>query len=421
MTRHPFTALVLAVAVGCSSPKHMPAALLVKAPFPEESLGNEPFAFAGTDVYLRQPVRATGANDFPPLADTSTFAFSVAAPSWLHDFDALITGPQGGTLVTQPLTRTWTYTALQLRGWNAPITIEAWGRSTGQAPPQVALDSHNKVQVDAQGQPIILPAHDVATPVRTQRAWAVIDGPPPAPTRPAIKMEPIRDNDTRARFGEGFADYYLPFSATIINPVDKKLLVYINTLRPLAVYVPYDDNGRDWRIVLDEYSHTPEGAVYKDIIARGFFTQRVKPESFGGVLATFESIKRDSQQQVTVDLLKIVGEIAAAVTPFVSGVDYSTGVAAFTGVGIPQAEGFLLRDFGPYTKNVQDLAFVDSVIEIPANSEVTKIVFFARQPSVAMLPGELKARLDVVLADRDISVHSAIVEQESGLTLGARN
>lgn len=420
----PVGAAVLVLAsmslVGCTSSSALGARKYgapPAQPFPDSNHG--PLLLSGTDVFLKDPKGAGGQASSVP--DDQMFDFSVVAATWIESFSASIAGPPGVEPSKSQDKWSWTYTAKQLRAWRSPITLTAVGREKTQTKPKYLYDDDGVLVPDpAGGYRLTEPAHDEWKQHTASRTWQVIDDSPPGATRPGILMQLIRSEDARLRFGEKFQQNYLPYSVTIVNPEDSKLLVYVNTLQPVGLFVPMSPDGEDWKEILGQYAQESGGQAYQDIIDRGYFEQRVKPESILGVLASFETIKRDSAEQVTVDIMKIMGEFAAVLTPFASGADYSTAVAAYTGVGVPQTEKFLLRDFSAFTKNLQDLAFVDSIIEIPGNSEVTKIVFLPRQPAGQLLPGNLEARLDVILTDRDISVHSTVVEQERDITLGAR-
>jgi hypothetical protein len=108
-----------------------------------------------------------------------------------------------------------------------------------------------------------------------------------------------------------------------------------------------------------------------------------------------------------------VGEVAAGAAVFISGVDYSKGVALFTGVLIPELEKQLLWDVLLHLKNLEQRSLKE-VEEIAERGQVRRVVFFPRRALPNFLP-PFPMYVAEIRPD-DVPVKAVLIEKQATIS-----
>jgi hypothetical protein len=207
-------------------------------------------------------------------------------------------------------------------------------------------------------------------------------------TRLEVSMQAASKANTADSFGNTFADCFIACEVQIANPNPNSVLVYSASLEIEVRYLMAKADAV--KMFGKEAIEHPEIAdLMKDKDGRLFdyldFTEFRRPMGYSDILAIFEFQKKSDPRQKTIDVLKSVGELAAAAGVFVSGTTYPQVVSIFTGVFTPELEKRLLWDLLLHAKNLQDRS-LQGIEEIPAYSSIHKVVFFPRRPIYGVVP-----------------------------------
>ncbi len=193
---------------------------------------------------------------------------------------------------------------------------------------------------------------------------------------------------TEQEFGKTFSDHFITCDVNFTNTGKQNILIYGSSLKANVRYLAAKD---------DVKSHYGENAVKNpdilDVLQDNNgkpidyldFKEPRRPMSFSDIIAIFEYQQKGHPYQRAIDLLKSAGELATAVSVFISASDYAKGVAVFTGIFIPETEKNLLWDVALHLKNLQARSLKE-IEEVSANGQLHRVVFFPRGPIYCIVP-----------------------------------
>lgn len=168
----------------------------------------------------------------------------------------------------------------------------------------------------------------------------------------------VLDKQTAERiFGETFAQEFYACAVHINNPSEDTLILYGSSVASWALF-----SSKEYHPFWSQY----------------------RPLSYTSILESLSDINRHNENQVLIDHLETIGELAAGASVFMTGPDYGDAVALFTGVFIPELRKHLLEDILTHLTNLENLGFRE-VEEVGPRSEVTKYLFLPRGPILGLL------------------------------------
>jgi len=229
------------------------------------------------------------------------------------------------------------------------------------------------------------------------------------------------DGDVENEFGAEFARTFIVADAVFENPNDKPILLYGSSL---SAQVRFLASVEDVRKVLGQpVIDNPEllnTHLWHDRPASEAldFIEYYRPLAYSDILAIFSYQQESDPRQRTISTLKSFGEIAAGAAVFVSGVDYGTGVALFTGVLIPELEKQLLWDVLKHLKNLESRSLKE-VEEIAERGELRRVVFFPRRAIPNFVPPFPMYIAEISL--ENVPVKAVLLEKQATISNGSQS
>ena len=224
------------------------------------------------------------------------------------------------------------------------------------------------------------------------------------------------DADVAEEFGAEFARTFIAADAVFENPNANPILVYGSSLAARVRFLAAKDDVR--RVLGQKAIDNPallDNYMWDDVKASNAldFKEYYRPLSYSDILAIFSFQKESDPRARAISSLKSVGELAAGAAVFVSGVDYSKGVALFTGVLIPELEKQLLWDVLGHLKNLEQRSLKE-VEEIAERGQVRRVVFFPRRALPNFLP-PFPMYVAEIRPD-DVPVKAVLIEKQATIS-----
>jgi hypothetical protein len=224
--------------------------------------------------------------------------------------------------------------------------------------------------------------------------------------------------DIESEFGTQFASTFTVADVVFENPNDRPILVYGSSLRAQVRFLAAVD---DVKAVLGTKAIENPALLgqyrWGDRLASEAldFTEYVRPMAYSDILAIFSYQQEADPRQRTISSLKSVGELAAGAAVFVTGADYGSGVAIFTGVLIPELEKQLLWDVLKHLKNLESRSLKE-VEEIPERGELRRVVFFPKRAIPNFLP-PFPMYIAEITAE-NVPVKAVLLDKKATITSG---
>jgi hypothetical protein len=189
---------------------------------------------------------------------------------------------------------------------------------------------------------------------------------------PLVRLDVLDSTTAERLFGETFSEEFYACSVHISNPGDSTLIVYGSSI-----------NARV-QLSAENYEQWP---------------QQMRAVSFGAILEALNDVRRRSTEQSIVDALEFSGKLAAGASVFVTGPDYGSAVALFTGIFTPEVKRLLLEDILAHLSNLQTLGFQE-VEQIEPRGQVSKFLFLPRGPILGVVGRDIPAHISGILPDQ---------------------
>jgi hypothetical protein len=223
-------------------------------------------------------------------------------------------------------------------------------------------------------------------------------------------------DDVRNEFGAQFSDTFIVADVVFQNPNDEPILVYGSSL---FANVRFLASVQDVRKTLGEnaisnpsslINYEWGGVPLPDALD---FVATYRPMAYSDILAIFSYQQESDPRQRAISTLKSIGEVASASAVFLTGSDYGSGVALFTGVLIPELEKQLLWDVLKHLKNLESRSLKE-VEEVAGQGELRRVVFFPRRAIPHFLPPFPMYIAEITLDD--LPVKTVLLNKKSTIT-----
>ena len=214
-------------------------------------------------------------------------------------------------------------------------------------------------------------------------------------------------------FGKAFADTFHAADIVFVNPNPKSLLVYGSSLTANIRFSPSRKSVENayTNVVIENPSllfiPDEDGNILAD---RMNWKESWRPLSFSDVLAIFSYQQESNPRKRGMEWLKSLGVLLTGASIFTPGIDYTRGVAFFTGVFNPALEKQLLWDMLLHLKNVEARALKE-IEEITPNGQLRKAVFFPRDAIYGIIP-EMPVYISEIRPD-PASVTVTVIDKEA--------